>query len=230
MEVTNKAKDVAIDKQVHIDYFAQPIYNPKNLEISCYEILSKVYQNKNDISHRGGFFIPNNNHISKYVILNQIDYFLKIKLNKPFFIKMALSSLEDNNFLEEIHRRSSKYLSIEISDFDCSLSDSITEKIKRLYNNGNGIKFSLDNYHHQYRNANLSLGIIKWEYIKIDKSFLYYNLENTMKIRSLIFILSAFCNKGVIFDGVETHFTLDVLKQHDVLAQGFYPYPPKKYH
>lgn len=230
MEVSCKLKDIIIHNknEFYIEYFAQPIYSPKNLKIACYEVLSKVYQDQDDILNSKMFYRANDSDMSKKVILKQVDYFSKKNLKKPFFINMALSNLEDNDFVEELQQRADRYFCIEISDLDCSISEKITANIKRLQNKGNGINFSLDHYHHHHENANFSLGVIEWDYIKIDKSFLYQNLENSMQIRSMIFVLSVFCKRSIILDGVETHFTLDVLKQHDVLVQGFYRFPPKR--
>ncbi|HHF0565134.1 TPA: diguanylate phosphodiesterase, partial [Vibrio antiquarius] len=71
-----------------------------------------------------------------------------------------------------------------------------------------------------------SLGFIDWDYIKVDKSFLHHNCDDINAIKYLLRVISPYAKKGIILEGVETSYQHDVVKNLDVLVQGYFYSPP----
>ncbi|MDN4708106.1 EAL domain-containing protein [Vibrio parahaemolyticus] len=84
---------------------------------------------------------------------------------------MKLSCLADEDFVRELLSFNGAKFALEISELDCyTESKEIRENLSVLQ--ANNIEIWLDDYHRNNKLANMSLGNILWDRIKIDKSFL----------------------------------------------------------
>ncbi|TOO52966.1 diguanylate phosphodiesterase, partial [Vibrio parahaemolyticus] len=88
----------------------------------------------------------------------------------------------------------------------------------------NNIEIWLDDYHRNNKLANMSLGKILWDRIKIDKSFLKHADQES--IQALEYFLAPFCLHGLIFEGAEYIEHHKMLKTSHSLTQGYYYFRP----
>ncbi|WP_231119437.1 EAL domain-containing protein [Vibrio natriegens] len=115
---------------------------------------------------------------------------------------------------------------IEINDIDIpSLDENVSLNIKKLKNSG--INIILDDYCPDSIDSNLSLEMINWDYIKLDKSFISKINNTNKKLEDIILFISKHCNNEVIIEGVETELQNNLIKKHKILAQGYYFSRPK---
>ncbi|MDS1924701.1 EAL domain-containing protein [Vibrio parahaemolyticus] len=212
---------------VTLEFLLQPIYEPQSGETIYYEALSKVFSESGELLNTEIFFESINNDFIKLIALLQMEYFSYFKKLTNIFLNLNLSSLNDNNFVENIIKLNSKNIyHIEINDIDIPLLDNnILLNIKKLKKSG--IKIILDDYCQDSIDSNLSLGMINWDYIKVDKSFLSNKNRKNRELEDLILLLSKHCKNGVIIEGVETERHNNFIKSHNILAQGYYFSIPK---
>ncbi|MCR9982442.1 EAL domain-containing protein [Vibrio alginolyticus] len=213
------------DTYASFEFLLQPIYKPSSFEIVFYEVLSRVTSESGEIFNNESFFTSISNDFIKKISVRQINYFSKMELDVPFFINLTLSCLIDDEFIETIINFKCWKIGIEITEIDCPINDNLLKNIKKLQDNDAVI--SLDDYKINDYLASSTFGIIPWDYIKIDKEFLFLNTDNSMEVQSVLFTLSPFCNNGIIFEGVETSYQFDFMKKYDVYLQGFFLFPPE---
>ncbi|EGQ9363315.1 EAL domain-containing protein, partial [Vibrio parahaemolyticus] len=213
---------------VTLEFLLQPIYFPKNGQTVYYEALSSVISDSGEHLNSEAFFETINDEFIKTVLLLQMEHFSQSNsISQDILLNVNLSSLKDDDFIESIIKRnkSNKY-HIEVNEIDTPVRDvKILKNIKRLQKSG--IYIILDDYYHENEIAHLSLGVIDWDYIKIDKSFLLYNSGNDDCLKALIFVISPYCKNGLIIEGVETYFQNEFVKKYNLLAQGYYYSRPK---
>ncbi|WP_255202895.1 EAL domain-containing protein [Vibrio natriegens] len=173
----------------------------------------------------GGVTISNKNSYVTLEFLLQPIYLPKSgeTLNSESFFDNI-----DDEFVEKVINKSiyNKF-HIEINEISTSIKYSkILKNIKRLQKLGMFIV--LDAYYEENIAAHLSLGLIEWDYIKIDRSFLLYNSGDDDCLKSLIFVLRPYCKHGLIIEGVETYFQNEYLKKYNILSQGYFYSRPRK--
>ncbi|HAS6025777.1 TPA: EAL domain-containing protein [Vibrio vulnificus] len=215
------------NESIYIEFVLQAIYNPSSKEIKYYEILSRIISSSGENYNNEDFFENIDDTFLKMIAICQLKEAKRLSINKPISINLTLSCLLDTDFINELIDRKNIGLAIEINDinsnFDCDL---LFENIKKLQRSN--IEIWLDDYHENHKLANLSLGTINWDKIKIDKSFLHYNDYDIEAIRSLCFVLRPFTRTGFIFEGVETYYQERLVRLSGSLSQGyFHSYPEK---
>ncbi|ANQ20523.1 diguanylate phosphodiesterase [Vibrio natriegens] len=213
---------------VTLEFLLQPIYLPKSGETIYCECLSRVINESGETLNSESFFDNIDDEFIKTVFLLQMEYFSSIKTSKGIFLNLNLSALEDDEFVEKvINKNIYNKFHIEINEISTSIKYSkILKNIKRLQKLGMFIV--LDDYYEENIAAHLSLGLIEWDYIKIDRSFLLYNSGDDDCLKSLIFVLRPYCKHGLIIEGVETYFQNEYLKKYNILAQGYFYSRPRK--
>lgn len=202
-----------------IETLVQPIVCPKSQEIQYYETLSKIcIFDKNNINNDIFFSIVDNSFIQT-LALQQIQFSLTEYPFQRHSFNIKLSCLADEHFVQKLLNFNGTKFALEISELDCyTTSKEIHRNLSQLQ--ANNIEIWLDDYHSNNKLANMSLGTIFWDRIKIDKSFLKHaDLES---IRALEYFLAPFCSRGLIFEGVETPLHHQMLKESQSLVQGYY--------
>lgn len=213
---------------VTLEFLLQPIYFPKSGETIYCECLSRVISDSGEKLNSESFFENINDEFIKKVFLLQMEYFCNIRTTKGIFLNLNFSSLEDDEFVEKIINNNIKNrFHIEVNEMKTSIKYSkVIKNIRRLQKLG--MYVILDDYSHENIAAHLSLGVIEWDYIKIDKSFLLYYSGNDDSLKSLIFVLRPYCKHGLIIEGVETSFQNEFLKKYNLLAQGYFYSRPRR--
>ncbi|MCF7481930.1 EAL domain-containing protein [Vibrio sp. J1-1] len=213
---------------VTLEFLLQPICLPKSRETIYYECLSRVINESGETLNSESFFDNIDDEFIKTVFLLQMEYFSNIRTSKGIFLNLTLSSLEDDDFVDKvINKNIYNKFHIEINEINTSIKYSkVLKNIRRLQKLG--VFIILDDYYEENIAAHLSLGLIEWDYIKIDRSFLLYNSGNDDCLKSLIFVLRPYCKHGLIIEGVETYFQNEYLKKYNILAQGYFYARPRK--
>ncbi len=216
------------DAFIQLEFLFQPIVDLKTKKIKHLEILSKVLSESGETYNNEEFFSNADDEFIKLVSLHQLKYCSIKKIRVPVTINLTLSCLEDRSFLRKITELKEVNFGIEITEINCDL------RSLRLNNNfkflkRHNINLFLDDYFHKNDAANLTLGFIDWDYIKIDKSFLYYNFDDVRSLDHLMSVISPYANKYLILEGVETALQHEALRNFDVLVQGFYYSPPQSW-
>lgn len=210
---------------VKLEFLFQPIIELKNKEVKYLEVLSRVLNDSGEIYQSETFFPDMDDDFIKIVALAQIKFCGANKINTPVTINLTLSCLKDTAFLCNIVGIKDVVFNIEVTelntDVNCRQLQANIRFLKRY-----GIELLLDDYYHKNNEANLSLGFIDWDYIKIDKLFLYHNYEDSKSLTYLLSVISPYSKKGLILEGVETACQHDIVKKLNTLVQGyFYSYP-----
>ncbi len=213
---------------VQLEFLFQPILDLKTKKIKHLEVLSKVLSESGEVYHNEDFFSNADDEFIKLVSLYQLKYCSTKCIKTPLTINLTLSCLKDYFFLKEIIDIDNITFGIEITEINCDFNCS---KIKNSFSllKRHNIDLFLDDYYHKNDSANLSLGFVDWDYIKIDKSFLFYNFDDFSSLNHLMNVISPYAKKGLILEGVETNIQHNAVKNLDVSVQGFYYSPPKSW-
>ncbi|BCN23145.1 EAL domain-containing protein [Vibrio alfacsensis] len=212
-----------------IEFLFQPICNLSESTTQFYEILSRVTSQTGETYNSQDFFENIGDDFIKELCLNQIISSKLLKIESTVSINITLSCLSDRRFVEEILSFNSRNIALEINELNCySSSNDINSNISLLQENG--IMIWLDDYHENNECANLSLGKIQWDMIKIDKRFLHYNGDDLMAIQALSYVLMPFTKQGLIFEGIETATHSSLVKSTGAFGQGFFYSIPQKWH
>ncbi|PWI32148.1 diguanylate phosphodiesterase [Vibrio albus] len=204
-----------------LDFLVQPIVDTYGLEIRYFEVLSRVSKHSGEQLDSEDFFSDIDDEFIKLVALHQIYYFQRRNIEKPFCINLTMSSLFDEVFVCRLLNFKVKNFTIEINDVNHDVNCEVLHKnIAKLQKSG--VKFWLDDYYHEYNNANLSFGLIPWDRIKVDKSVLHYNSDDRSLADSMYYVLKPFCKDGLVFEGIESAFQHNLIKNNKVLGQGYY--------
>ncbi|WP_237458092.1 EAL domain-containing protein [Vibrio parahaemolyticus] len=210
---------------VKLDFLFQPIINLKQRKVKHLEILSKVLSDSGESLYNETFFSEIDQEFIKMVALAQIRFYSKLKVRIPITVNITLSCLKDSFFLQSLLNERDVNFDIEITDIDCDVNCGRLQSSIRLLKRS-GVGLLLDDYYHRNNIANISLGFIDWDYIKVDKSFLHHNCDDINAIKYLLRVISPYAKKGIILEGVETSYQHDVVKNLDVLVQGYFYSPP----
>lgn len=206
-----------------IKTLVQPILCPRSQEIQYYETLSKISTfDKGNINNDVFFSIIDNTFIQT-LALQQIRFSLEKYPHQLHSFNIKLSCLADEDFVRELLSFNGAKFALEISELDCyTESKEIRENLSVLQ--ANNIEIWLDDYHRNNKLANMSLGNILWDRIKIDKSFLKHADQES--IQALEYFLAPFCLHGLIFEGAEYIEHHKMLKTSHSLTQGYYYFRP----
>ncbi|HAS6193147.1 EAL domain-containing protein [Vibrio parahaemolyticus] len=216
------------DDYAAINYLFQPIYSPRTKRTIYYEVLSRVTSQSGEIYSNQDFFESVDDEFIKSVCLSQLQVAKSLKIKSTISLNINMSCLSDDQFVQSILLFKGAKIALEINELNCYTSAIQTlNNIKSLQSNG--VMIWLDDYHSNNEQANLSLGTINWDYIKIDKSFLYFNSLDVMSAKALTYVLSPFTKKGLIFEGVETYEQAQIVKATGSLSQGYYYSVPKQW-
>ncbi|WP_228012629.1 EAL domain-containing protein [Vibrio sp. OPT18] len=217
------------DAFAFIDFLLQPIVTPKDGIIQYYEILSRVTSQTGDNYNSQDFFENKSDDFIKQLCLKQILYSKSFEKDIYKSINITLSCLSDSVFVDKLLLFKDIKIALEVNELNCYTgSKIIIDNIKKIQSRN--IMLWLDDYHENNAKANLSLGEISWDIIKIDKSFLHYNSNDSMAIKALSYVLSPFTKYGLIFEGVETSAHSSLVKSVNSLGQGyFYAMPTRKH-
>lgn len=210
---------------VKLEFLFQPIIDLKQRQVKHLEILSKVFSDSGELFYNETFFSEIDQEFIKMVALAQIKFCSDLKLHTPITVNITLSCLKDRFFLQSLLNERDVKFYIEITDIDCDVNCGRLQSSIRLLKRS-GIGLLLDDYYHKNDTANISLGFIDWDYIKVDKSFLHHYCDDIDIINYLLRVISPYSKKGIILEGVETSFQHDVVKNLDVLVQGYFYSPP----
>ncbi|MGF1788953.1 EAL domain-containing protein [Photobacterium swingsii] len=230
-EVPNNVRIESLLNQhsyAELTFLLQPIVIPTNGEVVAFEALSKVISQSGDQLNNEDFFQLAGTELLKCLVIAQINAFKQTVYTKRRVLisyNLPLSCMEDDCFVEKLLSTCTQKIALEFTDLNVNLkSKKITDNLEKVQSNGH--QLWLDDYLHQSRVANLTLGYIEWDIIKIDKSYLYYNTEEESLLKSLISVLQSYSNKGVIFEGVETELQRRLICGEKIFAQGyFFSYP-----
>ena len=210
---------------VKLEFLFQPIIDLKQRQVRHLEILSKVLSDSGEICYNETFFSEIDQELIKMVALAQIKFCSDLKVHIPITVNITLSCLKDRFFLQSLLNERDVNFDIEITDIDCDVNCGRLQSSIRLLKRS-GVGLLLDDYYHKNNVANISLGFIDWDYIKIDKSFLHHNCDDINTINYLLRVISPYAKKGIILEGVETSYQHDVVKNLNVLVQGYFYSPP----
>ncbi|NLS13608.1 EAL domain-containing protein [Vibrio sp. SM6] len=209
------------DTYAIFDFLYQPIYSPKRNEITCYEILSRVTGQAGERYDSQDFFEKIDDEFIKKMAIYQIKAARSYGFKEKVSININVSCLSDENFVSDIIDIGSNFVALEINELNCFTdSQEIKNNISLLQ--ANGVEIWLDDYHYNNKQANLTLGIILWDVIKIDKSFLFHNDNEPLSVKALNIVLSPFTKKGLIFEGIETSYQAKLIKSIGAGCQGYY--------
>lgn len=211
-----------------IKYLFQPICSPINSKTIYYEVLSLVTSQCGEIFCNQDFFESIDDEFIKIICLSQLKFAESLKIRTTLSININMTCLEDEQFVKKLLQIKGVKIALEINELNCYTSSiKVLSNIKSLQRNG--IMIWLDDYHTNNKQANLSLGSINWDYIKIDKSFIHFNSLDVTPAQDLTYVLSPFTKKGLIFEGVETYEELKIVKATGSLSQGYFHSPPKEW-
>lgn len=216
------------DDYAVISYVFQPIYSPKTKRAIYYEVLSRVTSQSGEIYSNQDFFENVDDEFIKKICISQLQVAKSLKIKSTISMNINMSCLADDQFVHDIMLFKGVKIALEINELNCYTSAIETiNNIKALQSCG--VMLWLDDYHSNNEQANLSLGTINWDYIKIDKSFLHFNSIELMPAKALTYVLSPFTKKGLIFEGVETYEQSQIVKATGSLSQGYFHSVPKQW-
>ncbi|WP_052810318.1 EAL domain-containing protein [Vibrio renipiscarius] len=211
-----------------LDFLLQPICEPENTSTMYYEILSRVTSQSGEQFDSQDFFLNVGDEFIKNICLQQLKYAKRLQIREVISTNVTMACLEDGFFIDSLLSFESVKFALEINELNCNTSSiQILKNIDKLQRKG--IMIWLDDYHSNNEQANLSLGNIQWDYIKIDKSFLLYNSDDSMAAKSLSYVLTPFVKRGLIYEGVETYEQHKIIRSTGSLAQGYYYRRPDKW-
>lgn len=210
---------------VKLEFLFQPIIDLKQRQVRHLEILSKVLSDSGEIFYNETFFSEIDQEFIKMVALAQIKFCSDLKVHIPITLNITLSCLKDSFFLQSLLNECDVNFDLEITDIDCDVNCGRLQSSIRLLKRS-GVGLLLDDYYHKNNAANSSLGFIDWDYIKVDKSFLHHNFDDINTINYLLRVISPYAKNGIILEGVETSYQHDIVKNLDVMVQGYLYSPP----
>ncbi|MGF1834159.1 EAL domain-containing protein [Photobacterium sanguinicancri] len=207
-----------------LTFLLQPIVIPTTGEVVAFEALSKVISQSGDQLNNEDFFEHAGTELLKSLVIAQISAFKRTVYTKRRILisyNLPLSCMEDDCFVEKLLAICTQKIALEFTDLNVNLkSKKIADNLAKVQHQGH--QLWLDDYLHHSRVANLTLGYIEWDIIKIDKSYLYFNTEEESLLKSLTSVLQSYVKKGVIFEGVETELQRRLICREKTFAQGYY--------
>ncbi|MEZ8741603.1 EAL domain-containing protein [Photobacterium swingsii] len=207
-----------------LTFLLQPIVIPTSGEVVAFEALSKVISQSGDQLNNEDFFEQAGTELLKSLVIAQINALKQTVYTKRRVLisyNLPLSCMEDDCFVEKLLSTCTQKIALEFTDLNVNLkSKKIIDNLAKVQTKGH--QLWLDDYLHHSRIANLTLGYIEWDIIKVDKSYLYFNTQEESLLNSLTSVLLSYVKKGVIFEGVETELQRRLICREKTFAQGYY--------
>ncbi|CAK1796399.1 EAL domain-containing protein [Vibrio crassostreae] len=211
-----------------MSFLFQPIYSYEINGNLHYEVLSQIVSYSDDVMVNDAFFSGVNDDFIKSLCLKQLKVAQKFGIGSTISVNATISCIADFQFVLDVLEFKELKVALEISELNCYTCDKkILANIAYLQKNG--VMIWLDDYHINNEQANLSLGVIEWDYIKIDKKFLFFNCKDSVAAQQLTQVLSPFTKNGLIFEGVETFEQSLIVKSTGSLSQGYFHSYPKQW-
>lgn len=206
---------------VKMQFLFQPIYQPRTNTVFFYEVLSKVESQSGEIYANDDFFSNIDNAFVKLLAISQLNYVESLPISHSVSINLPLSTLLDALFIQQLLLFSALSFAVEVTALDVNVESPVLKKhINQLKEAG--ICIWLDDYRTEWKEANDTLGVIPWDFIKIDKTFLHHHNQEIEALHALAFALAPFAAYGLIYEGIETSFENDMIAGVKALAQGYY--------
>lgn len=221
----------------------QPIYNPRNKEITGFEGLLRLVDKKNNLISPYKFIpsieksdmlyevtiwvlkmvIKDYNYIKEYEVMKDKDFYISINLSlneivNDKFVKESIeiinkSDLKSNSICLEIIEK------VRISDLD-KIAKNI-HKLKKA-----GFKIAIDDFGIEYSNLDI-LEKLDYDVLKIDKYFVDGIGKDKVKDEIINFLckISKYQKKAIVLEGVEDlrqNNIVEKIENSKVYAQGYF--------
>ncbi|OAN17739.1 hypothetical protein A3K86_02125 [Photobacterium jeanii] len=227
LDVPNTVRITSLQDErdyVDISFLLQPIVEPANGEVVAYEALSKVLTQEGEQLNNELFFEQLDDEFLKALVLAQIKAFKQSVYKQRRVLisyNLSLSCMNDECFIDTLLGTATQKIALEFTNLDTNIrSKRLLANLQKVQKKGH--QLWLDDYLHQSKEANLTLGNIEWDIIKIDKSYLFFNTKEESLLESLTTVLQSYVKKGLVFEGVETELQRRLICGHRVYAQGYY--------
>ncbi len=244
MELTiEKELNRALERNEFYPVF-QPIIDLSSGEIYGYEILIRWKNRELGVVYPDNFIpIAEKNksivEIGEFILKSAIKFGqeYKKKYGKSIMMSVNISVVQlynDNIYqlIEQLLKENNydpKYLILELTETMFYKTDKellkILLQIKKL-----GVKISLDDFGSGFSSIN-NLLRLPIDYLKIDKQFFWYSLENENAATMVEMILDYTAKTGinVVVEGIETRIMEDKVKEYNAIyGQGYYYSLPVK--
>lgn len=210
---------------VQFEYLLQQIVGSKNGSPMAYEMLSKLSSDLEDqCVDCESFFSNIDDKLIKNLFISQLKWISDHNCANSLdliSLNLTLSCLCDEQFVNQIICETHGPIAIEINEFErATLTTELINNIKKLQRFGHQVW--LDDYLPHCQSANATLGVIDWDMIKIDKTYLYTSDNDSVGMQLLIKYLHKYSGQGIIIEGIETNMQRAQFKREGIYLQGFY--------
>ncbi|QUM80474.1 EAL domain-containing protein [Moritella sp. 5] len=204
---------------------AQPIVQPKSRNVIAIEVLTNLISSSNGTIHAEDFFSDISNEFIKSLIMIQIEELNNIKVainskNIVASINIPFDLLSDIEFIRLIINKSQVKVALEVTNFKNStlMTDNIKKSVSIIKEHG--FELWLDDFTSEDIPSN-ALYLLKWDRVKIDKTFIYRHINNHSLISDLLNYVSNFSFNSIVFEGIESDYQNDQISKFNCLCQGY---------
>nr|WP_159063860.1 EAL domain-containing protein [Thaumasiovibrio occultus] len=208
------------NRLIEFDFLYQTICHPQTKAPRYYDVQPQWI--KSDGAYSQAIrFADDDETLTKALAVLLLQTANKQTLDLPVIVKASFRCLSDSLFIDTLLQFRSVRFVLELTDVDIELLDTtLLENIQRI--KASVIELWLGEYQETNAAANLSLGVIAWDRIKISCAFIHQHLAKPERLLSLAFVLSPFTQYGLVFEGVECEQEASLVHQTQSLAKGFY--------
>ncbi|QUM88119.1 EAL domain-containing protein [Moritella sp. 36] len=217
-------KNINNNSSADFTLLTQSIINPKNKQVFALEVTTSFNHNSKKNINTEEFFKTISDDFVKELILIQIEELnmCEYKLNSERIIasiNCPFSLLFDSVFVKEVVSLSKVRFAFEICNFKSNtITDSAKRSIRILKSQGH--ELWLDNFMSEEIPID-ALHILRWDRVKIDRTFIYKHMNNHSIVSALYHFVSKNSFKNLIFEGIESDYQHDQIAKLDCLCQGF---------
>jgi len=204
---------------------AQPIVQPKSRNVIAIEVLTNLISSSNGTIHAEDFFSDISNEFIKSLIMIQIEELNNIKIainskNIVASINIPFDLLSDIELIKSIINKSQVKIALEVTNFKNStvMTDNIKKSVSIIKEHG--FELWLDDFTSEDIPSN-ALYLLKWDRVKIDKTFIYRHINNHSLISDLLNYISNFSFNSIVFEGIESDYQNDQISKFNCLCQGY---------
>ncbi|QUM84737.1 MULTISPECIES: EAL domain-containing protein [unclassified Moritella] len=204
---------------------AQPIVQPKSRNVVAIEVLTNLISSSNGTIHAEDFFSDISNEFIKSLIMIQIEELNNIKIainskNIVASINIPFDLLSDIELIKSIINKSQVKIALEVTNFKNStvMTDNIKKSVSIIKEHG--FELWLDDFTSEDIPSN-ALYLLKWDRVKIDKTFIYRHINNHSLISDLLNYISNFSFNSIVFEGIESDYQNDQISKFNCLCQGY---------
>ncbi|PWI34899.1 hypothetical protein DI392_01060 [Vibrio albus] len=206
-----------------IEFLLFPVKSLNPDRVEYYEIVTQVIEQSGESLGSVDFFENVEDSLITEITRNQLDYINENPNKYRFSINITLKSLLNYEFYIYLLNKKDRDIILEINEFqetEGSEQSLLFSKLSKLQSIG--YKLCLDGFNHHIQQACSSLGIVMWDYIKLDKYYLVYNVNRTDELNSLIKVLIPFVKHSIILNDVCLQIHDRFAKINKLLVQGYY--------